>query len=338
MGSKESYGLSAGDDLFSGGDEEVRDLFGGIRGSFNPHSIQLLIQHFPANRFYRLTWSGPGERFAVDQGPAQFPVPPSGALTLDVAAPALFSGRLMLCRNEPESFSESERRGFVDCRPYLERCIRQMIQLRRMADENRILLTVLDSSDTSIFLFDDTLQITYANNCADELLSRQTEELLAVSLTEDKAVKLLQFLLESIPSRPQPARGRGSRRSTPPSSPRENVPRRNLLLTNGTRFDMTVVPLVPREGDSRGIHYLVILREMHRFEMSQARPGLLQSGLSEREIEVVANLLNGLKNAEIAERLKISSYTVKDHLKHIFQKLGLRSRSELVSYVLQLSG
>jgi len=60
------------------------------------------------------------------------------------------------------------------------------------------------------------------------------------------------------------------------------------------------------------------------------RPRLLAAGLSAREAEVVGAILRGLRNAEIARELFITEWTVKDHLKHVFQKLGVNSRGSLV--------
>jgi DNA-binding NarL/FixJ family response regulator len=53
--------------------------------------------------------------------------------------------------------------------------------------------------------------------------------------------------------------------------------------------------------------------------------------LSSREREVFRQAAVGLGNKELADRLDISQATVKVHLTHIFQKLGLRHRAELAA-------
>jgi DNA-binding NarL/FixJ family response regulator len=53
--------------------------------------------------------------------------------------------------------------------------------------------------------------------------------------------------------------------------------------------------------------------------------------LTHRERDVVAALVAGLDTRAVPERLVISRHTVQDHLKSGFQKVGVRSRRELLT-------
>lgn len=54
------------------------------------------------------------------------------------------------------------------------------------------------------------------------------------------------------------------------------------------------------------------------------------SNLTPRESELVRLLVAGLNTQQLAKRLFITPYTVKDHLKGVFEKVGVQSRGELV--------
>jgi len=65
-----------------------------------------------------------------------------------------------------------------------------------------------------------------------------------------------------------------------------------------------------------------------------SRAGAVALGLTRRETEIVQAVAKGLSNAQIAEDLFISCNTVKNHLKNIFAKLGVRSRAGLLALFL----
>jgi two-component system, NarL family, nitrate/nitrite response regulator NarL len=59
--------------------------------------------------------------------------------------------------------------------------------------------------------------------------------------------------------------------------------------------------------------------------------------LSDRELEVVRSLAEGLTNREIGERLGLSRHTVKNYLFRVFDKVGVSSRMELLHLTMRQS-
>lgn len=57
--------------------------------------------------------------------------------------------------------------------------------------------------------------------------------------------------------------------------------------------------------------------------------------LTEREVEIVYLLAEGLSNKSIAERLSLSENTIKYHLKKMLQKLNVQNRTEVVTYAIR---
>ncbi len=55
--------------------------------------------------------------------------------------------------------------------------------------------------------------------------------------------------------------------------------------------------------------------------------------LSEREREIMGLVGYGYTATAVAEKLVISAYTVNTHIQHIYRKLGIHKRSELISYL-----
>jgi HD-GYP domain-containing protein (c-di-GMP phosphodiesterase class II) len=57
------------------------------------------------------------------------------------------------------------------------------------------------------------------------------------------------------------------------------------------------------------------------------RPRELPSGLTRRELEILLVLVHGKSNQEIADDLRISVKTVGNHVQHVYEKVGVRSRA-----------
>jgi DNA-binding CsgD family transcriptional regulator len=84
--------------------------------------------------------------------------------------------------------------------------------------------------------------------------------------------------------------------------------------------------------------------ELRRFgirrgsRQARRRPATGWDSLTPTEREAVRLVAEGLPNAEIAKRMYISRYTVETHLKHVYAKLGARSRTELAAQAVRRRG
>lgn len=61
----------------------------------------------------------------------------------------------------------------------------------------------------------------------------------------------------------------------------------------------------------------------------------MASSLSEKEKDIISLIGQGFRNKEIAVKLCISESTVKTHLHHIFQKLNVNNRSQLITFAIK---
>ncbi len=79
--------------------------------------------------------------------------------------------------------------------------------------------------------------------------------------------------------------------------------------------------------DLGGRHYAVYARSPPPAVAAEPDP---LAALTARELQIVRLVCHGCVNKQIADRLRISEYTVKTYLKQIFCKLNVHSRSAMV--------
>jgi DNA-binding CsgD family transcriptional regulator len=70
-------------------------------------------------------------------------------------------------------------------------------------------------------------------------------------------------------------------------------------------------------------------RAVRRESEAAARSNFLKL-LTQRELQIVSLICAGCLNQQVAEKLRISEYTVGSHLKNVYVKLGLHARGELI--------
>ena len=58
-------------------------------------------------------------------------------------------------------------------------------------------------------------------------------------------------------------------------------------------------------------------------------------GLTNREVEILRRVTSGLTNRQLAEELGISTRTIDAHLRSVYAKLGVKSRSAATRYAIE---
>jgi PAS domain S-box-containing protein len=91
--------------------------------------------------------------------------------------------------------------------------------------------------------------------------------------------------------------------------------------------------LVLRRLDYERLIQRLVAERRNRDDAAGGRRALLSS----RELEVLQLAADGLSSRKIAERLSLSTYTVKNHFTNILAKLKVHSRAEAVSQALRLN-
>ena len=79
-----------------------------------------------------------------------------------------------------------------------------------------------------------------------------------------------------------------------------------------------------------------VTRAYLRVASDLANRALPLHDLTHREIEVLQMLANGLSSSDVSRNLFISAKTVKNHLAHIYGKLGVESRTQAVAKAVKL--
>ncbi len=108
------------------------------------------------------------------------------------------------------------------------------------------------------------------------------------------------------------------------------------LLKNVHSQELIAAVRAVAQGESV-LHPAIARKVLNRFVPTSSKSSDKQTygGLSEREMEFLKLMTRGLSNKEMADGLCISIRTVQGHLRQIFKKLGVSSRTEAVVYALK---
>jgi DNA-binding CsgD family transcriptional regulator len=110
-----------------------------------------------------------------------------------------------------------------------------------------------------------------------------------------------------------------------------------MVVRDATGSDPLLVEVATLPGEAAafglGVAALLIARAPRPEDGRAAMIAKALFGLTQAESAVVADLLNGLDAQGIAERSGVSVGTIRTHLRHIFDKAGVRTQVQLISAI-----
>jgi DNA-binding CsgD family transcriptional regulator len=201
----------------------------------------------------------------------------------------------------------------LEClRPMIEGALVALIDRSNASRQIDILGQILGVANEAHLLMDERGEILFANPRGEELLALHTEQPQA-RLASGETAPLLSLIVSEIAALVESG---------------ERVRRHSLTTGDGSRWRLEIVALAGVGGAG---YSLVVLSPVRLLQPEEIRQRCSGVQVSRREAEVLAFLLRGQKASEIAVRLGITEYTVKDHLKHAYAKLGITSRGQLLA-------
>jgi DNA-binding NarL/FixJ family response regulator len=78
------------------------------------------------------------------------------------------------------------------------------------------------------------------------------------------------------------------------------------------------------------VNHLIDIKNSNTHTLADIAPEL-----TKREIDLCNLVVTGMSNKMIASTMNIAFFTVNEHLKHIYKKLNINSKGELISYIMR---
>lgn len=281
-------------------------IVGTLRSVLDPDSVEMEYLFEPSGQRFRwqalrsrVFTTSPARLVRRRPGPAE-------SLAVEFHLMGLLRGALTLLRGPRRPWTEPEVRRFEVLRPLLAQLLESAAAAEIHAAARRRLESAAEAASTPILLVRPSGAVLYSNRAAAALLSARGP---LVVLPEDGRETSLATWIARL--------GAGAAAGE----------KLRATFADGRALEASVARFADDEEDDVAV---LTLRVQSALSLQDVRERLATRGVSGREAEVVGAVLEGLRNAEIARRLFITEWTVKDHLKHVFSKLGVSSRSGLL--------
>lgn len=217
-------------------------------------------------------------------------------------------GGIGLYKPKDEAFAPETRDQLEVVGRFLEGQLAQHLSLEKALADQRMYQRCLNTNPVGVILFDADRRVMYSNSAARKMVA----ELLHGRLNLDGFVPHAVSLTGGLP---------GSSKATS----------LRLYSPSLEEFTIRVAPVEGRFGRRTYLMEMMPGQAGNRFSPGPQVHGNIQGtyGLSDRELQVLGLVMQGLTNVEAGQSLFISPNTVKAHLRGIMRKTGTGNRLKL---------
>jgi len=221
------------------------------------------------------------------------------------------------------SFNESDARQIKPFLPHVRRALEIRDRLEAQKIQARTLSSAIEGLQFGLLVLDSKGRILDASGLSEALLGREP----AVRREKDHTLWLREPAGSQLHDLVRTGRASKNNCGGILAVPRG----KGLQNLSVVVAPMPAVPVTWTGVDPR---WLVFIYDPESRVAPTAEIISRDLGLSEREAEIAALLAVGCDVSHISRRLGITLHTARSHLKHIFDKTGVRSQSDLIRRIL----
>ncbi len=246
-------------------------------------------------------------------------------LYINLVTSGRFQGRIALYRPvKSKNFSKEDVQILKIISPYLAHALDHNDLYINLKLKDNILKIIDNDLSTGLILMDNSMRMVYMNQKAREFCLH----LMGKRSYQDLFIRVPRMLLEDCYMMKEESK----------RCPADCLvlPKHKLLrIRNSGAFHLCSRILEKEISSINHRLFLISINEVNR-PKSVDQNGLKENyRLTEREMEIVLQVYQGLSNAEIAKKLYVSEITIKKHIQNIFQKVGVKSRTTLIHRILE---
>jgi DNA-binding CsgD family transcriptional regulator len=244
-------------------------------------------------------------------------------LVVNLQAKGRLYGEICLHRSSVNrKFSKKEIKLLQTVTPYIVHTLEHSELRRKMRFKDNLLNIINDNSPAGIIILNQALNPIYANKQANLFC----KELFGHPVIPQSGSMLPQALIDDCQKIQQ-----GLKAKTDVAA----LPKHRIMKNRqAEKFNVTS-RLIEEEFGHRQTNVFMIaierINETGNFKINEFKESYQ---LTDREAEIAGHIFKARKNAEIAEKLFVSEITVKWHIRNLFEKVGVNTRTALIHKIL----